>query len=795
MGGNDKSYLTIRDVWEMFIGNLWIFIGSILVCLSVGIVYIVITPPVFTRTASILIKSESAGKSNFGDVSAFENMGLVQYNTDINNEMLVLTTPDLMEEVVKRLSLNYNYAVKFRNLRWVDLYGSSPFKVVVDDALVDSKISFVLNVVDDNSFNLEEFKVNGVEIEVLTKGEFNKPIACGAGEIVVAKSANLSNGIANNTYSFSKTNTYSAARGYASALNVRLKEEKASIIDMSITLGSTAKATDILNTLISVYNENWIKDKNLVTLSTTNFINERLDIIGKELGAVDESISNYKSENLLPNVEAVAGMNLQSSNEILKQQIALNNQLSMAKYTLEYIEDKLTSDSQLPINSGIESAVIAGQIAKYNELLIEKNALLMNSSVKNPIVSGMISDLSNQKESIVLSLNDHITTLQMQIKYAQEEELLARQRLSNNPNQELYLLSTGREQTIKEGLYLYLLQKREENELNQAFTAYNTKILSYAQGSDEPVEPQRKVVLLLSLVIGIALPILFLIVKSGMNVTVNAKEDLNNLTIPFLGVIPLIKPKRKLLRKEVEDERKIISINKRDNIGESLRMIRTNLDFIVTDKKECRSILTTSFHPKSGKSFISINLAISLASKQVKVLAIDGDFRRGTLSSYVDSPKLGCVNFLNGKVDNIDSVIIKGSLHPNLDVLPMGTTPPNPTELLLTDKFSLLIEELKGRYDYILFDCPPIEIVPDASIIEKHCDTTIFVVRSGLMDKRELPELQTLYDSKRVKNMCLVLNGVDYTKGKYGYGRYGYGYGKYGYGYGHRYGYGYGSEK
>lgn len=416
--------------------------------------------------------------------------------------------------------------------------------------------------------------------------------------------------------------------------------------------------------------------------------------------------------------------------------------------------------------------------------------------MNNPVVANMIDDLQTLKDGITLTVKDLITILELQIANAQQEEIASRKKLSNNPTQELYLQSTGREQKIKEELYLFLLQKREENELNQAFTAYNTKILNMARGSNTPVAPQRKMILLLGFAVGLFLPIIFLAAKASFNVMVESKDDLSVLSIPFLGIIPLMESKRKWWHKFIKNKlpeqdisELIISNKGRDVMSESLRMVRTNLDFVVPQTTECKVINITSYQPKSGKSFIAVNLALSFAIKNVRVLAVDGDFRRGTLSEYASSPKKGCVDYLSSRVSDIKQVIVKSDFHPMLDVLPMGTMPPNPTELLLTSRFAELIEKLRAEYDYIIFDCPPVEIVPDAKVIEKFCDSTMFVIRAGLMDKRELPELQEFYDTKRLKNMCLVLNGVDYSKSsRYGYGAYGrYGYGKYGYG---SYGYG-----
>ena len=775
-----EQYLTLKEFWEIFLSNLWLFITSVAIALSIAVAYIAITPPSYKRTASILIKDDKQGQSIQNNVEAFEDMGLVQSNTDINNEIYVLSTPQIIEEVVRRLSLQYSYSFKYKGIRWIDLYNNTPFEVKLDSTLQNHNITFNFTTDGKEAYELKDVVIDGLEVALDVEGVYGKAIQTGYGELIIEKSLIQTLDVAENLYSFSKESIEDVAEKYAKNIVIALRDKDASIVDISITSGSIQKADDVLNTLISVYNENWIKDKNLVTLSTTNFINERLSIIEQELGVVDKDISTFKSENLLPDVAAVAGMDLQSSNDILKHQIALNNELSMAKYLLDYIESENTKEQLLPVNAGIESSAINEQIASYNTLLLKKNTLLANSSIANPIVAGMIDEVKSLREVLLLSVKDLITTLNIQKQNTKREEIVARQKLSNNPSQELYLLSTGRQQKIKEELYLFLLQKREENELNQAFTAYNTKVLNYAKGSKFPVEPRKSIILLFGLVVGCIIPIIFLIIKANFQTTIQYKEDLTGLAIPFLGSIPLVRGKTRWSfgnKKKKENNEDFITIsNNRDGINEMYRVIRTNLDFMMTETSGCKTTMITSFNPKSGKSFFSFNIALSMAMKSSKVLVIDSDFRHGSLSEAVDSPKKGLVNYLNGSIDSINDVIVKGAFDSAISVLPMGATPPNPTELLLTDKFASLIEQLKQEYDYIFFDCPPLELVPDATIVEKHCDSTIFIVRAGLMDKRLLPDLETLYSSKKLKNMSIVLNGVNYNKNsRYGYGTYGYG--------------------
>lgn len=788
MENKENSYITLSDLWEIFVKNFWFFVASVFVCASFAVGYIAITQPTYRRTATVLIKDEQQGQS-VAD-AAIASLGLVQPQGNIHNEINLFTTPIILEEVVERLSLHHSYNGKLRGIRWVDLYKKSPFAVELDSLLDRHDISFALEMKGENDFYIDNLTISGKDIDLTIDGVFNTPIATKRGSFTVRKNEVIKSEYEDEeeeeednkpmytSFTFSKGSIAGTARAYAPAILVELREEFSSILDLSIELCSVKKAEDVLNTLIAVYNENWINDQNIIAINTNRFIDERLLLIEQELGEVDKNISTYKSENLLPDLGVVAGMNLQSSNEILKQQIQLNNQLSMAEYILQYMQKNDSNSQLLPANSGIESKSIGELINTYNELVLEKNTLLANSSENNPIIVSLISDIESLKQVLILSINDLISTLNLQIENTKKEELLAQKKLSNNPSQELFLLSSGREQMIKEQLYLFLLQKREENELSQAFTSYNTKVLSYAAGEPLPVAPRKIVILLLALVVGCAIPVAILILKESIETTVQNKEDLGNITMPFLGAIPLNNTKRRNLfgkKKRSENEKPTIVTltGGRDSVSESFRVVRTNLDFVLGQEGKCKKIMLTSFNPKSGKSFITTNLAISMATKNSKVLLVEGDFRRGTLSLIVDSPSIGLANYLNSSQININDIICKEAYHPMLDVLPMGVMPPNPTELLLSDRFGKVIKELEESYDYIFFDCPPIEVVPDALIINKFCDASIFVVRAGLMDKRLLPSLNEIYTLKKLHNMSLILNGVN-LESRYGYGKNGY---------------------
>lgn len=324
---------------------------------------------------------------------------------------------------------------------------------------------------------------------------------------------------------------------YTNALIAELGNEDATIINLSINDTSIRKAEDILNTLIEVYNENWIRDKNQIAVSTSQFISDRLGVIESELGHVDENISSYKSEHLLPDVQAASSLYMAQSAENKKELSMLNNQLSTAQYIRRELNTKQLNQT-LPANSGIVSANIETQISEYNNLVLDRNRLIANSSEKNPLVKNMASSLQSMQRTIIQSVDNLIVSLNTQIRSLRTQEEATTNRLASNPNQAKYLLSVERQQKVKEELYLYLLQKREENELSQAFTAYNTRLITAPRGSMFPTAPRKMNILLVAFAVGLLVPAVGIFMKENMNTKVRGRKDLENLSIPFIGEIP-----------------------------------------------------------------------------------------------------------------------------------------------------------------------------------------------------------------------------------------------------------------
>lgn len=778
VGKPADDFIRIQDLWSMFVPKWYWFAISLFITLTIAVLYLLSTPPIYTRTAAILVKDNSKSSSSTSAMNDFSDLGIFKSNTNINNELLTLKSPTLMTEVVNRLGLNETFTIR-KGLKNVDLYKVSPVTITFCDK-IEVPLSFTIKFSSKEAFAISELEISGEDIGETLSAQMGDSIQTSAGIMIVSPTQEFTDAFIGTSIRYVRGSVRAAVDTYSNALVAELGNEDATIINLSINDTSIRKAEDILNTLIEVYNENWIRDKNQIAVSTSQFISDRLGVIESELGHVDENISSYKSEHLLPDVQAASSLYMAQSAENNKELSTLNNQLSTAQYIRRELNTKQL-DQTLPANSGIVSANIETQISEYNNLVLDRNRLIANSSEKNPLVKNMASSLQSMQRTIIQSVDNLIVSLNTQIRSLRRQEEATTNRLASNPNQAKYLLSVERQQKVKEELYLYLLQKREENELSQAFTAYNTRLITAPRGSMFPTAPRKMNILLVAFAVGLLVPAVGIFMKENMNTKVRGRKDLENLSIPFIGEIPQYSGTKKKwweFKHRKRQDMKIIVVNEgnRNIINEAFRVLRSNMDFMASKDNNQHVFVLTSFNPGSGKSFLAINIAISFAIKKQKILVIDGDLRHRTVSSYVDSPNKGLSDYLNNQIEDWKEIIVSYKGYTNLHILPIGTIPPNPTELLEDSKLSMLIEALRPEYDYIFIDCPPVDIVADAQIIEKWADRTIFVVRSGLLDRSMLSELENMYTGKRFKNLSMILNGTESTGGRYGY-RYGYHYG------------------
>jgi len=796
----------IKSFIFLCLGKWYWFAISIFIAFVIGLFIYLSSTPQYERSMQVLIKSDAQGGSGvMGNLDAFGTFGNFGGNVATANEIQAFTSNDLMTQVVNKMHLDVEYE-KHGLFHDNVLYAETlPIRVNFIDLKNDDYASMTLTLDSAGMVILSDFMLNEESLKNKVSCKLNDTTKTPLGKISILQTSVIDDD-SEHEITITKSPMLNAIKDYKSRLTAAKVDKQSDVIRLAVIDKSQKRADDILDTLISVYNAQWIKDKNKIAVTTSEFIDDRLKLIQEELSCVDADISNYKSANRLPDVKTAANIYMNESNVINNQIMDINNQLYMAQYIRDYLVDKTNITSPIPSISGINNSSVDRQIAEYNEQILRRNNLVAQSSDRNSLVMSADRALESLRQSIISSMDNNIYALNSQLQHLKQGAAKIDAHISANPTQAKQLLSVERQQSVKEALYIYLLQKREENELSQAFTAYNTRIIENPTGSPFPKSPRRNMILLVSLFLGFALPAGVLFVMDAMNTKVRGRNDLADLKLSFLGEIPerLSREDRKFINKLKKRLRKlhlikktdsneqtapvVVKEGKRDVLNEAFRVLRTNLEYL-SNKGECTVFQQTSLNAGSGKSFLSLNLGICIAIKKKKVLLIDGDLRRGTLSVCVNSPQKGLSNYLNGTVelDNIGEIIYKFSGCDTLDVMPIGKMPPNPTELVGNGKFPDLIKKLRQHYDYIFVDCPPVEIVADTQIIAHDVDRTIFVVRAGLMEKSALPEVQRFADSDKLKNTVLLLNGTKYEGGSYYGGRRGYYYGSYYHSYGNKY--------
>lgn len=786
-----RGTMRIQEFLYLCMAHWQWFIVSIVVCLGLAFLYLKVTAPTYSKSASILIKTDSNGNSISGTAGMFEDLGMYSGNSSVNNEVALIKSPDIMREAVRRLNLEIAYSVdgKFRKQ---ELYGSTlPVQVQLPDMKEDASASFRLSLKPNGDFTVSGITLNGNELNRNDiQGRIGTPLKTPLGTMIVNPAENY-NGNEALDINVSRIPVKKIASAFSGGLTVTQDEDSWDIVNIGFTDTNPERAEDLIRTIIACYNDRWMKDKRELADNSSKFIDERIQFLQTELGSVDNDISSFKSNNLLPDVDAAASLYMSQATQASMALRDLRNQEYMVKYIRSYLRNAENKDKLLPTNAGIASPNLSGQISQYNSKILERNSLVSQSSSSNPLVAEMDQQLAAMRGALIASIDNEAIAIAEQIRSQEGFSGAATSKIASNPKQAKYLLSVERQQKVKETLYLYLLQKREENQLNQAFTSYNTRIIREADGPNAPIAPVRNKVYLLAFAAGLLIPALSIFIKECSVHVVRGRKDIRDMKIPFAGELPLYGPKQRISKEIMRNNNPtpVVAVkeNSRNAINEAFRVVRTNIEFMFGNDPSSRVVMMTSANPGSGKTFVCFNLAKSLSIKNKRVVVIDLDMRKASLSKYIGEPSVGVSDYLANRVDNIQSIIHKVDDAPNMSIVPVGTVPPNPTELLFSDRLKALITDLKLHYDYIFIDCPPVEVVADASIISKFADNTLFVIRAGLLDLSMIPVIEKMYEEGKYPNMSLILNGTLNPKGRYA-NRYGNPY-SYGYGYGSSYRY------
>lgn len=760
---NFATAIPIKAFFRACLHNWYWFVISAIICTCIALLKTKSEPKLYNTSALIMLTTETSKQAG-SQAQVFGDLGMKVLTTDLANETHKIKATKLMEDVVNHLGLNIQYYGRVY-LRDINTYKHSPVKITPMKK-VDSNYSISILIKGENDF---EYSIDGNKN--WKKEQFGKRVDTPYGPVAITKTKLFSVQYVDYTVIAKVKSTNSVAKQLISNLKVEQADKMSDVLKLSLVTDNHELGIDVLNALIDAYNRDGISDKNRVARNTENFIADRINAISKDLGTVDNQIEQLKTASVNDAVYAdpAAGARYQETASDASLQLSLATSM----------RDLLNSTSDhdlLPSNTGISNAGIEGQIKEYNEAMVNYQQIAETSTDENPVMIEIKAQLDNMRQGIRRAVDNYISQLSAKQSQAQQQEVKAQTGRQQMPSHEKAITQVGRQQNVKEQLYLYLLNKREENALQIAITEPNAKVIEPAAGSAVPFSPVTSRTVAIGLLIGLLIPagILYLIYwLLSLDTKIHGRRDVEeNCNLPILGEIPS-------KRSSFKNKEVVVSEDSVDRVSEAIRIIRTNLDFISEHKDGVGTVMQfTSTRPGEGKSFVALNLALTYAHVDKKVAVVDLDLRKGRFSDYVDvDAPMGVSAYLSGNIKNIDDILAKGVVHPNLDVVPLGVIPPNPTALLMGDHIKNLIDELKSRYDYIILDTVPYGMIADASLINRFVDLTVYVIRDGLVDKQYLLDLEKASDEKKIKNLSIIVNDIKVDKKNYGYGSYGYGYG------------------
>ncbi|MBR5201220.1 MAG: polysaccharide biosynthesis tyrosine autokinase [Alistipes sp.] len=753
---------TTQDFIRLILPNWYWYLASLIICLSGAVLYLKTTPPQYLRTATVLVKDSRKGSGT--EVTAFSDIMGGIGRRSVDNEIHIFKSRRLMESVVKRYDLTTEYTIEER-LRTTDIYGRSPMLVKFTDEHNDAVGSFKYRVDRDGNVLLSGFNDDESFSALVAPGD---TIATPLGNISLIATP-YANDLSEVTVSKRALNN--VVEAYRSKLKCEIADKQASIINISMTDEVPRRAEDVINGIIDAYNLDAIGDKQEISRLTEQFINERLVSLSEELNLADEEVADYKKDNHLYNPATEATMSAEEIQQLKNNALSLEANLEMAKYIHSYVTEGDDDMRLIPASTALASGasnILTSQIEAYNSHLLEYQRLASVEHSNNPMLVELRAQLIAMRATIISSLDSHIATLNLQIEQVNREQMKADNRIEGSPHKERELQSIVRQQKVKEELYIYLLTKLEENALTGATAESNARVIDTAYGSDKPVSPRRMYIYAIALLVALLVPFAILYILEMLNTKVRSRRDIEEVvTAPFLGDIPYHSGKH--------ERGNVVREESRDAVSEAFRMLRANLSFMAISES-VKVIMATSSIPHSGKTFISTNLAATLAATDKSVVLVDLDLRRRTLSKQMGhrNDRRGVTSYLTNTIGSLNDVIIKDEIE-GVDTIFSGPQPPNPTEMLMSKRMKEFIEELRARYDYVIIDSVPAMAVADAVVIDSLVDLTLYVIRDGNLDRNQLPDIERLHKEKRIHNMGVVFNGVKQSKHGYGYG-YGYGY-------------------
>lgn len=759
--------INIRELIKPYLDRwLWFVVGAFLALLG-GYLFIKLSTPIYRTETTILVKDAKNNKLPEGASGLFDLSGIGGMNVNsIENEIEILKSKKLIEQVVKDLGLT------------AEVYQEAAF---TKKELYKDTSPIIINVIGEKNNASDEQKKLDILLEIkgselilssdkmpdIIRTTYNKTISLPNANIIIQKNPDYK-GEKIEELLLKVYNTERIVNYYREILSIAPKDKDATVIGITLDLPIKAKTQDFLNKLVVVYNQDAINDKNSESKKTKDFIDERIAIIAKELGDVENEKQSFKTENQITDIATETKINLETNAQARARQLEVDSQLELTNALMDYLSKQ--GDYQiLPNNIGLSDASAGNVISSYNQLIIERNRLLENSTAQNPVVIDITKKINSMRFSVMETLSKNRTGLQLERNKYLEEQGKLMSRISKVPTQEKLFRSIERQQQIKENLYLLLLQKREETQLSLAVTAPKAKIVDYAHSTEKPVAPKKLIIMLAALLVGIVLPFGVIYIKELLDNKIKTKHDIERLSqTVVLAELPKIR----------KGESDIVGRNDLSPMAEAFRILITNMNFMIPKKEKGKVVFVTSTIKGEGKTFASVNLALTLANPNRKVIIIGSDIRNPQLQRYDKNSRIymGLTEFLYDENVTLDKVIHQSNMNPHLDVIYSGAIPPNPTELLTNGRYQVLLETLKPLYDYIIVDTAPLMLVTDTFLFADLADTTLYVTRSNYTEEKLIDFANRNIKANKIKNVGFVLNDV--SKSNLGYGnKYGYGYG------------------
>ena len=765
----EQQATSVKDFLKPFLKKWLWFVLSAIVCFIIAFIYLKRLTPIYNVKSTVLIKDAKSGSSSIesGLLQSLGGLGGMNNNT-IENEIEVLKSKKVMSQVVKNNGLQVNIISK--GFQTKELYKkTSPILVDIINEKANEKfpkqpLSLVLN-----KSNIE---LSSPELKQKIVAKYNSLVSLPYANIFIRKNPNYvkpekDEDVSENDLLLYISDFESAVSKFQNNLEVKLVNKDATVLNLSMNYPEVEKAKDIVNNLVKEYNEDAIEDKNIDSKKTMDFIEDRIDIISKDLGDVESNLKNFKTSNNISDLATETKLNLEAGAKARAQQIEIDTQLELTNSLISYV-NKQGNYQVIPTNIGFGNSEATQSIVAYNNLVIERDRLLENATPSNPVVKDISGKIDGMKSGIMQSLNKHRTFLTISKSNLLGEEGSAKSNVSRIPKIEQLFRGIERQLHIKENLYLLLLQKREETAIALALTAPKARVLDKAYGSDAPVWPRKNIILALSILIGLGIPFLIIYIKELFDNKIHSKHDIESLSkIPVIAEIP----------KLTSGDNQLIERNDLSPVAEAFRILITNMTYMLPKVERGKKIFITSSVKGEGKTFISINFALALASPTKKVVIIGSDIRNPQLQRYDESKRgsVGLSEFLYDKDIQAKDVVHVSKMNSYCDIIYSGSIPPNPTELLTNGRFSELLDELATMYDYVVVDTAPLMLVTDTFLISEYADITLYVTRSEHTEKTFIKFINDSAEAKKIHNVGLVINSVSTSNMGYG-NKYGYGY-------------------